>query len=208
MLLGGVVVDERPDHPRHRAGHGHLAGAQQRDTVHPQPPGRDGRELGVEVVGEREDAADHRVGHERVALHQLANQPVGGVENRAGIVALDAIGASEREQPHGRRFCQRRREGPGCPASHTRWRSRSGALDTVSDASDRVRFAVVWQSASTNRAPVRRTNPGRLGGMSRQTGDWAVRVQRATSWLGPQAVADQRAPAGLGRDDGPEIAAA
>ena len=33
-------------------------------------------------------------GGQRVALHQLAHQRVGGRENRVGLVALDAIGAS------------------------------------------------------------------------------------------------------------------
>src|SRR3954452_5331793 len=98
----GVVVDQHPDHHRQRAGHRHLAGAQERDALEAELARRDGGELGVEVVGEGEDAADDVVRAERVALHDVAHERLGGVEDRVGLVAVDRGGAAEGEQAHRR----------------------------------------------------------------------------------------------------------
>ena len=100
VVIVGVVMHHHPDHRGERAGDGNLLRAQQRHPVKTEPPRRDSRELRVEILGQREDAAHHRVGRQRVASHQLADQQVGGVEDRVLFVALDAVGPSEREQTH------------------------------------------------------------------------------------------------------------
>src|SRR3954463_3949091 len=97
-----VVVDQDADDHRQRAGHRHLAGAQQRHAVEAELAGGGRGELGVEVVRQREDAA-HDVGRaEGVAVHDLPHERLGGVEDRVGLVAVDRRGAAEGEEAHRR----------------------------------------------------------------------------------------------------------
>ncbi len=90
----GVVVDQHPDHVRHRLRDGDLLRAQQRHAVEADRAGGDGGELGVEVAGGGEDAADDVLRLERVAPHDLAHQLGRRVENVLGVVELDADSAA------------------------------------------------------------------------------------------------------------------
>src|SRR6185312_4991332 len=126
VLLVGVVMQHEPDDPWHRAGDGDLACTQQRDLIEAELAGGERRELGVEVVCDREDAAHHRLGGERVSVHELADQEAGALQDRARLIDLDAIGASEREQPHWVVILPKAPPAERPAEARTRWHSQSG----------------------------------------------------------------------------------
>src|SRR3954454_8409717 len=78
---GAVVVEQHPDHARHRTGDVHLSRAEQWHAVEAGLARRDGGELGGEILGDGEDAADRVRWGDVVALEQLPHQLRGRAED-------------------------------------------------------------------------------------------------------------------------------
>ena len=86
---GGLDVREQPQHPRHRAGHRDLGGAQQRHVGQPQQPGGVGRELGGEVRGRGEHDADQVGRVDAVAVQHLGDELGRALQDLVPVVRVD-----------------------------------------------------------------------------------------------------------------------
>ena len=114
-VLRRVVVDQHADDARQRAGHGDLAGAQQRHARRSPSCARAtaGNSASRSSVS-GEDAADDVARAERRCAAMISRiELVGGREDRLGVVALDGGGAAQGEESHRRAILhQRRAPGP------------------------------------------------------------------------------------------------
>lgn len=92
---GGIGVNEEANALRQRAGHGNLAGVEERHDVPPVVLGGTGREGGIEIRCDGEQAADDIVRLKAVCFDERAQQLVRCRENLGRIIPGDGRRAAD-----------------------------------------------------------------------------------------------------------------